>query len=50
MPHGPDDGVNDESIKSSEAQIVFVLKQGEDGAAIGEVCRRAGISEATFYN
>lgn len=34
----------------SEAQIAFVLKQAEDGTAIGEVCRKAGISEATFYN
>lgn len=33
----------------SEAQIAFVLKQAEDGTAIGEVCRKAGISEATFY-
>ena len=27
-----------------------MLKQAEDGTAIGEVCRKAGISEATFYN
>ncbi len=31
------------------AQIAFVLKQAEDGTAIGEVCRNVGISEATFY-
>lgn len=36
--------------KFSEAQIAFVLKQAEDGSAVGEVSRRAGISEATFYN
>lgn len=36
--------------KFSEAQIAFVLKQAEDGTAIGEVCREAGIFEATFYN
>ena len=36
--------------KFTEAQIAFVLKQAEDGAAVGEVCRKAGISEATFYN
>jgi putative transposase len=35
--------------KFSEAQIAFVLKQAEDGMAIGEVCRKVGISEATFY-
>ncbi|MCK1552312.1 transposase [Bradyrhizobium sp. 177] len=36
--------------KFSEAQIAFVLKQAEDGSAVAEVCRKAGISEATFYN
>ena len=36
--------------KFSEAQIAFVLKQAEDGTAVGEVCSKAGISEATFYN
>nr|WP_119036313.1 transposase [Hephaestia caeni] len=33
----------------SEAQIAFVLKQAEDGTTIGEVRRKAGIGEATFY-
>lgn len=36
--------------KFSEARIAFVLKQAEDGTAIAEVCRKAGIAEATFYN
>lgn len=36
--------------KFSEAQIAFSLKQAEDGTSIGEDCRKAGISEATFYN
>ena len=36
--------------KFSEAQIAFILRQAEEGTAIGEVCRKAGISEATFYN
>jgi putative transposase len=35
--------------KFTEAQIAFVLRQAEEGTAIGEVCRKAGISEATFY-
>jgi putative transposase len=26
-----------------------VLKQAEDGTTIGQVCRKTGISEATFY-
>jgi putative transposase len=32
----------------SEPQIAFVLKQADDGTAVAEVCRKAGISEATF--
>lgn len=36
--------------KFTEAQIAFVLKQAEEGTAVAEVCRKAGISEATFYN
>ena len=34
----------------SEAQISFVLQQAEGGTPVGEVCRKAGISDATFYN
>lgn len=34
----------------SEAQIGFVMKQAEVGTAVGEVYRKAGISEAKFYN
>jgi putative transposase len=36
--------------KFSEQQIAFILRQAEEGTAIAEVCRKAGISEATFYN
>ena len=36
--------------KFTEAQIAFVLKQAEDGTSVAEVCRKAGIAEATFYN
>ena len=36
--------------KFSETQIAYILRQAEDGTAIGVVCRTAGISEATFYN
>lgn len=36
--------------KFSEAQIAFVLKQAQDGTPVGEVCRKAGISDATLYN
>jgi putative transposase len=33
----------------SEEQIVFALKQVENGAKIPEVCRKLGISDQTFY-
>jgi putative transposase len=36
--------------KFSEAQVAYVLRQAEEGTAIGEVCRATGTSEATFYN
>jgi putative transposase len=36
--------------KFTEAQIAFILRQAEEGAAVVEVCRKAGISEATYYN
>jgi putative transposase len=34
----------------TDAQVAFILRQAEDGTAIVEVCRKAGISEATFCN
>jgi putative transposase len=36
--------------KFTEAQIAFILRQRDEGTAIGEACRKAGISEATYYN
>ena len=30
----------------SEQQIAFILKQGGEGVAVAEVCRKAGISAA----
>ena len=38
------------SSKFSEAQIAFVLKQADEGTTVAEVCRKAGVSQATFYN
>lgn len=34
----------------SEEQIIGVLREQEAGAATADVCRRHGISSATFYN
>jgi putative transposase len=36
--------------KFTEQQIVFALKQAETGIPVAEVCRKLGISEATFFN
>jgi putative transposase len=36
--------------KFTEQQIAFALKQAETGTRVDEVCRKMGISEATFYN
>ena len=36
--------------KFTEQQIVFALKQAETGIPVAEVCRKIGISEATFFN
>ena len=33
----------------SEKQIAFILKQGDDGTSVEEVCRKAGISQQTYY-
>jgi putative transposase len=33
-----------------DQQIAFVLRQAEEGATVEEVCRKVGISEATYYN
>lgn len=36
--------------KFTESQIAFVLKQGDEGTAVAEICRKAGISQATYFN
>jgi len=33
----------------SEEQIIGVLREHEEGAKVPELCRRHGISDATFY-
>lgn len=34
----------------TDAQKAFVVKQGEEGCSVSEICRKAGIAEATYYN
>jgi putative transposase len=38
------------SKRFSEEQIIAVLKEADAGAKTKELCRRHGVSEATFYN
>ncbi len=33
----------------TESQIMAVLKQGESGMPVAEICREHGISNATYY-
>ncbi|EAR07398.1 hypothetical protein MED297_03457 [Reinekea sp. MED297] len=34
----------------SESQIISILKEGDSGMKIEELCRKLGISNATYYN
>ena len=36
--------------KFSDAQKAFIIKQGESGIPVAEICRKAGISQATYFN
>ena len=36
--------------KFTDAQKAFVIKHGEQGTPVAEVCRKAGISLATYFN
>ena len=34
----------------TETQIINILKESENGLPVAEICRKHGMSEATFYN
>lgn len=36
--------------KYTEGQIIQVLREGEAGATVADLCRRHGMSEASYYN
>jgi putative transposase len=36
--------------RHTEEQIIAILKEHEAGAKTGDVCRKHGVSDATFYN
>lgn len=39
-----------EASKLSDAQKAFIVKQGDDGVPVAGSCRKAGISQATYFN
>ena len=34
----------------TEEQIIAVLKEGEAGAKVADLCHKYGMSDATYYN
>ena len=34
----------------TEEQIIAVLREGEAGAGVADLCRKYGMSDATYYN
>ena len=34
----------------TDAQKAFIIKQGEEGTPVADICRKAGISQATYFN
>jgi len=34
----------------TETQVISILKEADAGAKVKDVCRRHGISDATYYN
>ena len=35
--------------KFTDAQKAFILKQGEEGTSVAEICRKAGIGQSTYF-
>jgi len=36
--------------KFTDAQKAFIVKQGDESTTVAEICRKAGISQATYFN
>jgi len=36
--------------KFAEEKIIRILKEGESGVAIAELCKKHGMSDATYYS
>src|SRR5205085_11156458 len=37
-------------IAHDSQEYAFILKQGSDGMPVADICRKAGISPATYFN
>ena len=35
--------------RCTDEQVAFALRQAESGTAVGEICRKMGVSEPTFH-
>lgn len=44
-----DEEIEMKKSRFSEQQIAFILKQVDEGTSVEEVCRKAGISQQTYY-
>jgi putative transposase len=40
----------DEVLEVLGRPKAFILKQGSDGLPVADICRKAGISQATYFN
>lgn len=38
------------ATRFTDAQKSFILRQSEEGTPVAEICRKAGISQATYFN
>ena len=36
--------------RHTEEQVIMILKEADAGAKVGDLCRKYGISQPTFYN
>jgi putative transposase len=34
----------------TDAQKAFIIRQGDEGTPVAEICRKTGISQATYFN
>jgi putative transposase len=42
--------VTKKASKFTDAQKAFIIRQGDDGTPVADICRKAGISQATYFN